>query len=193
MLFYESKVPKRTEDWVPDVSSPEELLSWMDRIEYGWVDNDGGKHYSFDDSGKNDWYKRARIISPEELSRVKVGTCYEQTLFIRAVFRILWPEVETKMIHIRRYEHNSHAFLLFKKGGNWWHFEHAFGVFRGIHGPHRTVEKAVKAVEDMMEKFEPGKKEFEWRIMDPKDFRGSMSAKQFYNAIDYKWDHDKKR
>jgi len=170
------------------VSTPEELLEWMDRLEYGWIGKDGTEHSS--PKGDSDifekWWDEYALLLPKDVAKKKIGTCYEQTIFAAHVFKTQF-EIQHKLVHIQQYLTSNHAFLVFKRDRKWYHFEHSFAMFRGIHGPFNSVKEIAERVYVMMNSHTQGGHGFEWHYMDPKKFKKKMSAREFYREVKYNW------
>lgn len=172
---------KTSDALIADVGTPEELLDWMDCIEYGWMDKDHNRRNDFGDKFWDDY----SMLLPDEVLKYKIGTCWDQTVFEHHVFTNQLG-MEAKMIFIQEYKLTTHAFLLFRKGNKWFRFEHADVETRGIHGPYDTVRDAVEAVHEVM-KEEDGFG-YGWTEMDPADFNRKLTCKEFMDACGYDYE-----
>ena len=130
------------------LKKPPELMEFMDqKIEYGWLDKDGGRHVN-DLTGLRENY---RVSSLEETLESGLGTCIEQANMIRTFFDM--NGIEAKIFCHRSYETEEnfdkevrmHCFVLFKGKEKWYHFEHANQGRKGIH-PYDSVENAIKDI-----------------------------------------------
>ena len=175
----------KSENFTVDVETPEELLEWMDRIHYRWMDSDYKKHT---EGRGEEFYDEYSMLLPYEVLEQKSGVCWDQTVFENYVFDKQF-DYEHKMIFIQQYEISTHAFFVFKKDGKWYHFEHSFEDFKGIHGPYDNVEDIVKDVYEKMEDFEGGEDlGYNWVVMKPEDFRKKLTCKQFLDLCDYDYE-----
>lgn len=175
------------EDFKVLVSTPEKLLKWMDVIEYGWMDKKFKKYYNFDE-----WYNKVYFHNPKETFKHKIGTCYEQTIFEYHVFSNQFKEYELKMFHIQQFYVSNHSFLMFKKNDKWYHFEHSFYIYRGIHGPFNNINEAMVPIKKFMIKTSKQNKTYKNKgfnitKINPKNFKKSLTAKQFLDNVGYIW------
>lgn len=167
-------------------STPEELLDWMNNIEYGWLDKDFNKNYDFDN-----WWEEYRLSLPEEVLKYKIGTCYEQTFFAAKMFNKFF-NLKYKIIFIQQYKVSTHLCLIFKKNNKWYHFEHSFEKYKGIHGPYNTIKATAESVVKKMLEHEPSNYGYEWKIVDENKFNKRLTALEFYTLVDYKWENQDK-
>ena len=170
------------------LETPEELLKWMDRIEYGWMDKNHKKYTDFDvaDDPKL-WWNNCVIATPEEVYKYKIGTCYEKTWFEHYFFK-KWNR-EHKLIHIQQYYTRCHSFVAYRQIDKWMYFEHSFGEFRGIRGPFNSIDQITRLVYSFMEKVEKGGKGYNSVEIDPRKLKPSMTVQEFYKLV--KFDHSK--
>lgn len=117
-----------------DIDTPNELMDFMNKnINYGYVDDDGNKHYD-NLTGIRGSYK---IKSKEITLNSKVGNCIDQAKLQKAFFDK--KGIENKLFCIQYKEQSSpdkikiHPITIYKENGKWYHFEHAFYNFKGIH------------------------------------------------------------
>ena len=116
-----------------DVKTPEELLKFMDEIEYGFVTNNKRIVGNGDEFEENilAW----TLSSPEELLKTKLGHCFDQVELERDWFTKHNYEFKTYfMIFSLPYPNSgpTHTFLVYKDNNKYYHFEHADGLNRGI-------------------------------------------------------------
>lgn len=116
-----------------DINTPEELMDYMNKeIIYGWIDELGNKH--FDDlKGIRKNYK---IKSLSYIIELKLGTCLEQAKLQKFFFDN--NHIKNK-IYCFEYKENQneqikvHPITIYNKDNKWYHFEHSFYNYRGIH------------------------------------------------------------
>ena len=109
--------------------SEEEILSLMDNIEYGYVDNKGNK-YTDDYQNFSSLYV---LSSPDEVIKSRVGVCFDQVELERYYFKNTCFDVKTYFIVHDVGIKDSHTFLTYTNNGKYYWFEHAFADYRGIH------------------------------------------------------------
>lgn len=139
------------------VKTPEELLKWMDCINYGWIDSNGNVNGT-GDNDENDFYKEYRLQSPNKLLKSKVGVCWDQTEFERNWFDSRYIPYAIFYIEINNgRECPSHTFLIYetKNGYNW--FEHSWYDMKGIH-KYDTIKECLSDIIDKHRKFNNDKK-----------------------------------
>ncbi len=192
--LFESKLNLRNTNQtfhVP-VNNPKDLLNWMDKIHYGWMDKNFKKYYSFDN-----WFNNVIIHLPKDVFKHKIGTCYEQTLFAFHVFQNQFPIYPLKMFHVQQYYVSNHSFLMFKKNNNWFHFEHSFNIYKGIHGPFKFPEQAlVKLKKTMIRQSKQDgtylNEGFEVHELKNINFKKALTGLQFYKKVNYNWNKSEK-
>lgn len=118
-----------------DVKTPEELLKWMDCIQYGWIDKSGKVQGTGNEDDEEDFYREYRLQSPAKLERTKVGVCWDQTEFERDWFKFQYV-CNFAVIYIEIQDGKgcpTHTFLIYEdENGTHW-FEHSWGIYKGIH------------------------------------------------------------
>ncbi len=167
------------------VSSVEGLLTYMDCIEYGWMDIKYRRNYSFDN-----WWGDYRLLLPKDVVKYKIGTCYEQALF--AYEWLINHGYNSKIIWIQQYKITTHSFVVYETEKGWMYFEHSWFPYRGIKGPFRTVNAIVTYVHSNMVKYAlkyEGLRDvgYKWVYMDPKLFRKRLTGPEFYKRVGYDW------
>lgn len=134
-------------------NTPEELLKWMDCIEYGWTDKFGDARNTDEDIDTEDMFKYYKSQSPQQLIRSKRGVCWDQTALELEWFqskRIPCAEIYVELEDGENCP--SHTFIIFQKKDNpesqevFW-FEHSWGHFKGIH-PYDTLRDCIRGVVD---------------------------------------------
>ena len=111
-----------------DIKTPEDILLFMDNINYGYIDINNEVHY---DSLKG-FRKIYRTASIKEILDKKVGTCIEQVLLMKYLLDKI--NIKNKMFCTRIYEPNNfndldadehmHCFILYYIGDKVYHIEH---------------------------------------------------------------------
>lgn len=132
-----------------NISTPLELLKFMDQIQYGWYSQEDQKiHGTGEEDNEEYFYKNYHLQSPAVTIKRKVGVCWDQTELERKWFSkhhiihsIIYIEIEN------RKECPSHTFLLYESeitGKIHW-FEHSWGQYRGVHN-YSTISDAIKDI-----------------------------------------------
>lgn len=120
-----------------DIKTPEDLLRFMNIIEYGFMDEDGIRYGSWDeDAFENNVTTKWRLSSPERLVDVKLGHCFDQVEFERDWFKKNGYNYKTYYIMFlfdEPNEYTTHTFLIYEDSGLWKLFEHSDYFNRGIH------------------------------------------------------------
>lgn len=119
------------------INTPEDLLEWMNCIQYGWTDKGGTVRGTGEDDDESIFFKQYRLQSPIQLSRSCVGVCWDQTELERSWFK--QHGYPNTVVYVEIDDGNncpSHSFLIYKDPGEnstvYW-FEHSWGQYRGIH------------------------------------------------------------
>lgn len=152
-----------TSNW-RDLKTPEELLKWMDCIQYGYVTGSGVPIKWNDDDKQFD--QMYRLQTPDQLAKSKHGVCWDQCELEREWFEKHHYKFQTYFIEIvGKNDTPSHTFLLyFDKGRVKW-LEHSWHDMRGIH-PYDSVQKALA---DIIRKYKS----------DHKDIKGDLFITQY--------------
>lgn len=125
-----------------------ELMDFMNKnITYGWSDCSSKQHFN----NLTNFRKNYVISSIEKAFETGLGTCIEQASIIKKFFDRIG--FENKLYCHRSYEDElntdndvrMHCFVLFKKDGKWYHFEHSNRPKRGIHR-YDTEEQAINEI-----------------------------------------------
>lgn len=120
-----------------EITTPEELLNYMDNIQYGFTDEEG-KNYQAEnreDFNKN-VFEKWHLSSPERLRNVGHGHCFDQVELERDWFTKHGYQIKTYyMMFVLPYENpfSTHTFLIYEKEGKQYYFEHADASNRGIY------------------------------------------------------------
>ena len=109
------------------------------KIEYGWIDENGQRHYGTNYGGKN------CLQSPEKLLDTKLGICWDVTELSREYFTVNGYKNETYFIYYDDgQDYPSHSILVFYKDDGVYWFEPMFKdkiyYYSGIHRYKNTQE-----------------------------------------------------
>ncbi len=139
------------------VSSPEELLKFMDKyIKYGLVD-DNNKVYewnmdSFQDACQTKWKSKSGI----DIIKSGYGHCWDQVEIERDWFKKHNYNYKTLFIYFESdlAPYICHTYLVYKdqKNNTWNWFEHADENNKGIH-KYNTLEETILAQKEVHIKF----------------------------------------
>lgn len=130
-----------------EVKSPEELLKWMNPIQYGWIDTFGKSHY---DANGYDMDKKYKLQSGEEVAKNKIGICWDQCMLEKLWFdQTIGCKIYFIDIYSDKFYHQSHSFVVYQENGKYNWFEHSWNKFRGIH----KYPSFDKLIEDVKKKF----------------------------------------
>lgn len=130
-----------------DVKTPEELLSFMDIIEYGYKTLDGKEFGSWNESEFEENILNWTLSSPERLLSVKLGHCFDQVELERDWFLKHNYKIKTYFMMFLLEEKNdypTHTFLTYENNGKWYLFEHADYYNRGIH-EFNTIDELLES------------------------------------------------
>ena len=143
-----SKVRENIKNKYNEISTPEELMEFMDNyILYGWIDKNGGRHVNALAGLRENF----RTSSLDEMLYTGLGTCIEQANMIKTTLEKM--NYETKVFCHRSYETEEnfdkevrmHCFVLYKDGDDWIHFEHSNLGRKGIH-KYDSIESAIDEI-----------------------------------------------
>lgn len=124
-------------DVLKKCKTPQELLNWMDCIEYGWIDKAGNKNGTGESDDTSKMWAEYKLQSPLQLIRSKTGVCWDQCELERVWFQRYKYPFTIVYLEIDDDEAKpSHTFLVYKEPGEssevYW-FEHSWGQKKGIH------------------------------------------------------------
>ncbi len=122
----------------------EEIMNFMNDIEYGWISKFGDRNYIVDEKYADNYI----LQSPKELMISKIGVCWDQVELERYYF----AGYDMKTYFIVYYDNDkcpTHTFLTYKKNNKYYWFEHAYEKYRGIH-EYTSINLLLK---DVKEKF----------------------------------------
>lgn len=115
-----------------EMNTPQQLLKWMNRIEYGVLDKDG--NIVDDSEDETLFYYNYYLQTPQELSKSCIGVCWDQVELERDWFSKHNFKFKTFYIEAHNNQTDpSHTFLVYKAGNSVYWFEHSWGSCRGIH------------------------------------------------------------
>lgn len=119
-----------------NIKTPQELLTYMDNINYGFTDSTGNNYGSWDEKKfEENVFKKWTLSSPERLIKVKHGHCFDQVELERD-----WFTKHNYIIHtyyimfVLPYEnpYTTHTFLIYEENSKYYYFEHSDYYNRGI-------------------------------------------------------------
>jgi len=152
---------KTLEQLSEGIKSPEELLEYMEKnLEYGYVGQESGRIYSFDDRDFDENFEAEYFLqTPEQLMKSGHGVCWDQTELERYWFSRRKYEAEVYFLIFNKQEPNdlpTHTFLVYKNNGKFYWFENSFGSQKGIH-EYTDLDTLLEDVKERQ--FEYAKKE----------------------------------
>ena len=110
------------------------IMNIMNEIEYGFLDQDN-QNLAHSKNWDEKFPKIYYLLSPEELLKTKVGTCFDQVELERKLFNDYNILVKTYFIYSYISKDNipSHTFLTFEYQNKIYWFEHSWYQYKGIH------------------------------------------------------------
>lgn len=143
-----------------DIKSPEDILKFMDNIEYGYVDINGNIH-----KGELKGFRKIyKTMSIDEILDTKVGTCIEQVYLMHILLDEL--NIENKMYCTRIYEHGDiddtedehmHCFILYFINDKVYQIEHPNPELVGIYSYDSEID-AISKINAIYEEYVDGAK-----------------------------------
>lgn len=104
-----------------------EVMSLMNKIDYGWVDKNGIKHINDFDTFADEYM----LQYPTDTIKSGVGVCWDQVELERFYFKDF---IKTFfLVHYDNDKCPTHTFLTFEKDSEYYWFEHSWERCRGIH------------------------------------------------------------
>lgn len=158
-----------------------DIMKIMDQIEYGFPDEKG-----FNIKKKNpkmyeeEFTRFYYLLTPEELLEKKCGTCFEQVELERKFF--LEHSIPISTYFICTYEEGNypcHTFLVYEKKGKFYWFEHAWGIYRGIHEYSNLKTLLLDAKKKFIESHNTKKESYTF-VYEYQKPKGHISCKEFY-------------
>lgn len=125
-----------------DYYTEEEIYNLLDTVTYGWMDKNKEKHFSVDSSYFENYY----LQTPKEVIQNKIGVCWDQVELERECFKKSPYLAQTyALVYYDNQSCPMHTFLVYKKGNQYYWFEHAFKKYKGIHA-YPTLENLLFSV-----------------------------------------------
>lgn len=122
------------------------LIETIENIEYGWIDKSNNKHYIVDEKYANNY----KLQSPEEITKTKIGVCWDQVELERSFFENIKIPYQTYfLVHYDNDKCPTHTFLTFKLNNKFYWFEHSWRPYKGIH----EYQSLIELLKDVKEKF----------------------------------------
>ncbi len=126
------------------INSPKELLKFMSKFKYAWMDKQGNFH----EETTKDMYENYSLMTPEEVLKYKKGICVDQSEFERDWFSKHNYEHKVMVIQIELKDQTpGHAFLTYKENNKYYWFENAWESERGIH-EYNSFEELIENVKE---------------------------------------------
>lgn len=126
------------------IKTPEDLLKFMNQIDYEWMDKNGNFHKDI----VPEMYENYSFMSPCEVLKYKKGICVDQTEFERDWFSKNGYEHKVMNIQIDlENESPGHAFLIYTDNGKYYWFENAWYDEKGIH-EYNTYEELINDIKN---------------------------------------------
>lgn len=119
-----------------NIKTPQDILKFMDNIEYGYIDLLGEKHIN----NLKGFRKNYRTLSLEQILKEQIGTCIEQVLLMHYLLDAI--DIPNKMFCTRIYEtgkiddeqeEHMHCFILYYDATGVHQIEHPNGERKGIY------------------------------------------------------------
>jgi hypothetical protein len=127
-----------------EIDNPVDLYKWMlCNIEYGYI-NIYNRKRILNGNSITGW----RLSSPKHMFSTKLGVCHDQAWFEHSFFKN--KNIEHKVFYLEGWYHEkecgTHTFVLFKSNSVWYHFEHAWYNYRGIHMGNKDIDTTLETV-----------------------------------------------
>ena len=107
--------------------TPEKLLKFFKDFDYGFIHNN--ERLTGDDLD----YNLYKIMTPKEVLKYKVGTCWDYTTVEYLLFKKYMPDIVVQCFYIEAEDDTNHTWLVFYRDNKVNIFEHAWQDYRGIH------------------------------------------------------------
>jgi hypothetical protein len=128
------------------VMTPEDLLAYMSVIKYGYISGTR-KIYNIHDD--HEFFNTYRLLSPSQVIKNKIGVCWDQCELERFMFaNVINLPYTVYYMEADNSERASHTFLVFNNNGRYYHFEHSWESYRGIH-EHKNLALCLKTLAKM--------------------------------------------
>lgn len=124
----------------------EEIDNIMNTISYGYKDSNGYNLINDEDKWDNLFKTTYKLLTPEEVLKLKCGTCFEQVELERKLFLDRDIEVSTYFICTHAIDAiPSHTFLVYKNNNKYYWYEHAWDMYKGIH-EYNSIKELLLSV-----------------------------------------------
>lgn len=123
------------------------LTTFLENINYGWVDLAGDIHSKID---KFKFITDYRLLSPEKLSVQKIGICFDMVEYERQYLQN--KNIEGKsilLVHLKDGKPLIHAFMIYQDNNQYYWIEYAFKKVRGI----RSYQDLTTCLTDIKQEF----------------------------------------
>lgn len=131
------------------VQSVNELLEFLQNIDYGYMDMDKNVNHEIDSGFK----KKYILSSPEDVLKNEVGTCYDIVELERVYFKNLGLKFQTYfMVYYESKKIFTHTFVVYEENEKFYWFEYAWAKNRGIH-EYMSLYDLLTDVRDHFKKF----------------------------------------
>ena len=136
-----------------------EFFIQMHSIAYGYYDRINHRTYAgtdLDRINNKTLLTNCNVLTPKEVWKYKVGTCFDQSLLEVATLPHCKDVQTVQMFFFCYYTEyyanhqlygnmsTCHSGVVYNKENKWFYFEHAWGNKRGIYGPYMTSEEALE-------------------------------------------------
>ena len=155
-----------------------EIMSFMQNIEYGWMDKNNNKHLIVDETYSDNYL----LQSPHEVIQNKVGVCWDQVELERYYFKDSFMNIKTYfLVHYDKDQCPTHTFLTLKKDNKYYWFEHSWKKFRGIH-EYKTLSELLLDVRDKFITYELNHKYISNNLMlyEYEKPKSNISSQEFF-------------
>jgi len=108
----------------------EKLITFLENVEYGWIDLSGQVHYQID---KKKFMSDYRLLSPEKLEQQRIGICFDMVEYERSYLQV--KNINSKsilVVHEKDHKPLIHAFLIYQNNNKYYWIEYAFRKVIGI-------------------------------------------------------------
>ena len=159
-----------------NIETPEDILNFMDNIDYGYIDLMGNKHINT----LQDYETNYRTLSIEQILKNNIGTCIEQVSLMHTLLNKL--NIPSKMFCIRGIgeKEYTHCVVLYYDENGVHQIEHPHGDRKGIYH-FKDEQTALNEINKVYTKMYNGiqKPTVEYDYIAP-----GLSIKEFNEYID---------
>lgn len=132
-----------------EVKTPQQLLQFMDCIDYGYTSQDGVKYtYKDKDKLEKEFYSKYNVSTYKDVLRNKLGVCWDQTELEKNWFLNNEYNCKTYFMWFELSRPNkaaTHSFLVYEKDNKYYWFEHSWDLYKGIH-EYKSLESLLKYI-----------------------------------------------